>query len=40
MSERAGPDPFTPVARPAGNATLTPTDSLEPGLREKVPGGF
>ena len=37
MSERVGPDPFTPVARLAGNATLTPTKSLEPDLRELVP---
>ncbi len=29
LSERVGPDPFTPVHGLAGNATLTPTESLK-----------
>ncbi len=36
-SERAGPDPFTPVHGMAGNATLTPTESLKHGAQPMVP---
>jgi hypothetical protein len=37
VSERVGPDPFTPVHGWAGNATLTPTESLKHGSPGKVP---
>jgi hypothetical protein len=40
LSERAGPDPFTPVTRLGGNATLTPPKPKNAVWQDWFPENF